>query len=57
MNPGDARVAPHVWNRGGEAEQYGAIIYVGRKNIFVPLHDLPDMIEALSTIADHSATT
>lgn len=57
MNPEAARVAPHVWGRGGNAEQPGAIIYVGRKNIFVPLHDLPDMIEALSTIADHSATT
>lgn len=50
MNPGDARVAPHVWNRGGEAEQYGAIIYVGRKNIFVPRDRIAHVIDALAHI-------
>lgn len=50
MNPNAPRVAPHVWNRGGDAEQYGAIIYVGRKNIFVPLDQLEALIETLSAI-------
>lgn len=51
MNPESARVAAHTWGRGGTAEQPGAIIYVGRKNIFVPAHEIPAMIEALADIA------
>lgn len=51
MNPEPARVAPHTWGRGGAAEQPGAIIYVGRKNIFVPAHELRSMINALEAIA------
>lgn len=51
MNPEPARVAPHTWGRGGKAEQPGAVIYVGRKNIFVPAHELRPMIDALEAIA------
>lgn len=51
MNPEPARVAPHTWGRGGKAEQPGAVIYVGRKNIFVPAHELRAMIDALEAIA------
>lgn len=50
MNPNAPRVAPHVWNRGGDAEQYGAIIYVGRKNIFVTTEQIDAVIEALTAV-------
>lgn len=54
MNPEPARAAAHIWGRGGNAEQPGAVIYVGRKNIFVAQDSLPELIARLEAINTQS---
>jgi hypothetical protein len=50
--PEPAKVAPHTWARGSSHERDGAIIYVGRRDIFIPTTDLPDVIARLQAISD-----
>lgn len=43
-------ITAHTWGRGRDDEQSGALIYLGRRDIFVPRDDIPTVIAKLQAV-------
>lgn len=53
MNPPQTPTAsPHTWGRGTHDETPGALIHLGRRDLFIAHDQLPNIIAKLTAIHD-----
>ncbi|MFD4007858.1 hypothetical protein ACFWQK_09030 [Brachybacterium paraconglomeratum] len=44
------RIDPHIWARGTTNEIPGAVVFIGKRNLFIAHDEIPDMIARLQAI-------